>query len=193
MSTLDTVNTTRPTSSEPPTDSRVHPVLERNQAFAVAGGHEGAVVLPNLGLFVITCLDPRTDPAHFLGLRLSDAMVIRNVGGRVTSAVINDIAFIRQVGEMFQLEGDTPLFEVTVIHHTECGSGLLANDEFRSRYAEQIGADQQALIDQAVLDPAATVTVDVEHLRSAFPTDSGVVVSGYVYDVATGLVRTVIP
>ena len=40
----------------------IEPALERNRAFAAAGGHEGAVVFPNLRLFVITCLDPRVDP-----------------------------------------------------------------------------------------------------------------------------------
>src|SRR4051794_3326233 len=71
--------------------------LTRNSAFATSGGHEGAVVFPELRLFVITCLDPRVDPAHFLGLGLSDAMVVRNAGGRVTSEVINDVAFIAQL------------------------------------------------------------------------------------------------
>jgi hypothetical protein len=56
--------------------------LERNRAFAANGGHQGAVVFANLRLFVITCLDPRVGPAHFLDLDLSDAMVVRNVGGR---------------------------------------------------------------------------------------------------------------
>jgi carbonic anhydrase len=57
------------------------------------------VVFPNLRLFVITCLDPRVDPAHFLGLGLSDAIVVRNVGGRVTPDVISDVAFISQIAE----------------------------------------------------------------------------------------------
>ena len=91
--------------------------LERNRAFAAAGGHEGAGVFPKLRLFVITCLDPRVDPAHFLGLGLSDAMVVRNVGGRVTPEVINDVAFIGQLAE--NLVPDGPLFEVAVIHHTQ--------------------------------------------------------------------------
>jgi hypothetical protein len=55
--------------------------LECNHPFAAAGGHEGAVAFPNLSLFVITCLDPRVDPAHFRDLGLSDAMVVRNIGG----------------------------------------------------------------------------------------------------------------
>ena len=123
-----------------PGAANVEAALERNRAFAAAGGHHGAVVFPNLRLFVITCLDPRVDPAHFLGLGLSDAMVVRNVGGRVTPEVINDVAFIGQLAENVLPDG--PLFEVAVIHHTQCGTGALADDTFRRRYAQRIGADE---------------------------------------------------
>jgi carbonic anhydrase len=141
--------------------------LERNRAFAAGRGHEGAVVFPNLRLFVVTCLDPRVDPAHFLGLGLGDAMVVRNVGGRVTPELINDVAFIGQLAETVLPDG--PLFEVAVIHHTQCGTGALADDIFRRRYAERIGAEESGLREHAVLDPAATVARDVERLRSAAP------------------------
>jgi carbonic anhydrase len=169
--------------------ANIEPALERNRAFAAGGGHEGAVVFPNLRLFVVTCLDPRVDPAHFLGLELSDAMVVRNVGGRVTPEVINDVAFIAKIGESFLPDG--PLFEVAVIHHTQCGAGALADDTFRRDYAQRIGADEATLRDHAVLDPAATVTRDVEMLRSAPSIPRRVRVSGHVYDVVTGLVQTV--
>jgi carbonic anhydrase len=171
------------------TTANIDPALERNRAFAAAGGHEGAVVLPNLRLFVITCLDPRVDPAHFLGLGLSDAIVVRNVGGRVTPEVINDVAFIGQIAENVLPEG--PLFEVAVIHHTQCGSGALADDSFRRTYAERIGAEESTLREHAILDPEATVKLDVERLRSADAISPRVTVSGHVYDVATGLVQTV--
>ena len=174
-----------------PDAPNINSVLARNAGFAAAGGHEGAVVFPNLGLFVITCLDPRVDPAHFLGLGLSDAIVLRNVGGRVTPEVINDVAFIGQLAEAVLPAG--PLFEVAVIHHTQCGTGALADDTFRRRYAERIGADESSLRDHAVLDPARTVTTDVERLRSAPAVSRRVTVSGHVYDVVTGLVETILP
>ena len=173
------------------TTANVEPALERNRAFAAAGGHEGAVVFPNLRLFVITCLDPRVDPAHFLGLGLSDAMVVRNAGGRVTPEVINDVAFVVQLAEKMRPDG--PLFEVAVIHHTQCGTGALADEAFRRRYAELIGAEQSSLRERAVLDPAETVTRDVKRLRSAPPISPRVTVSGHVYDLVTGLVETVLP
>jgi carbonic anhydrase len=173
----------------PVANSNISTVLVRNRAYAAAEGHKDAVVFPNLRLFVITCLDPRVDPAHFLGLELSDAIVVRNVGGRVTQEVINDVAFIAQIAENVLPEG--PLFEVAVIHHTQCGAGALADDAFRHRYAERIGVDESTLRDHAVLDPAATVTSDVERLRSATAISPRVSVSGHVYDVVSGLVDTV--
>jgi carbonic anhydrase len=174
-----------------PGASNIESALARNRAFATAGGHEGAVVFPNLRLFVITCLDPRVDPAHFLGLKMSDAMVVRNVGGRVTQEVINDVAFIAQIAENALPDG--PLFEVAVIHHTQCGSGALADATFRRTYAERIGADEAELREHAVLDPASTVAHDVERLRCARAVSPRVTVSGHVYDVVTGLVETTVP
>ena len=128
------------TSPGQPDAANIDTALKRNRAFAAAGGHHGAVVFPNLSLFVITCLDPRTDPAHFLHLGLSDAIVVRNVGGRVTPEVINDVAFIAQLAE--NLLPDGPLFEAAIIHHTQCGTGALADDTFRRRYAQRIEADE---------------------------------------------------
>jgi carbonic anhydrase len=173
------------------TTTNIHPALERNRRFAAAGCHEGAVVFPNLRLFVITCLDPRVDPAHFLDLDLGDAMVVRNAGGRVTREVINDVAFIGQLAE--NMVPDGPLFEVAVIQHTQCGTGALADDAFRRRYAERIGVEESTLREYAVLDPVVTVMRDVERLRSARAISPRTTVSGHVYDVVSGLVETVLP
>jgi carbonic anhydrase len=179
------------TGSGQPDAGNLEAALARNRAFAAAGGHEGAVVFPNLDLFVVTCMDPRVDPAHFLGLELSDAIVVRNVGGRVTPEVINDVAFISQIAEGGVPHG--PLFEVAVIHHTQCGAGALADDGFRRSYAERIGVEEPTLREHAIIDPAATVSGDVERLRSAPAISPRVSVSGHVYDVVTGLVQTILP
>jgi carbonic anhydrase len=172
-------------------DARVETILARNRAFSGDGGHEAATMFPALRLLVLTCLDPRVDPAHILGLDLGDAIVVRNNGGRVTPEVINNVAFVGQLAANAVPEG--PLFEVAVIHHTECGSRALADDGFRDHYAELVGADESTLRDAAIVDPAATVAADVDVLRSAAAISPRISVSGYVYDVATGLVETVVP
>ncbi len=170
--------------------SRIEPLLKRNRAFALTGAHEGQEPKPNLGLFVITCLDPRVDPAHLLGTELGDLVVVRNEGGRVTEDVIAKVAFIVTLVE---LSGDpNPGFELAVIHHTNCMTSYLANDEVRKRYADRIGADEAELVDLAVIDPAATVAHDVALLRAAPVVPPSVTVSGHVYDVSTGLITTVV-
>ena len=117
-------------------------------------------------------------------------MVVRNGGGRVTPEVIDNVAFVGVLAGSAVPDG--PLFEVAVIHHTECGAARLADYAFRHRYAERIGTDESTLREAAVLDPAATVAADVDLLRSAVAISSRISVSGHVYDVATGLVETVI-
>jgi carbonic anhydrase len=186
----------RPIGLEParpdrPEGAGLETALARNRAFAADGGHDGATVFPALGLLVITCLDPRVDPAHLLGLGLGEALVVRNGGGRVTQEVIEHVAFVAQLAGNALPEG--PLFEVAVIHHTQCGSGALADDDFRRRYARLIGADEDALRESAVLNPEATVARDVDRLRAAPAISPRVTVSGHVYDVVTGLVETVVP
>jgi carbonic anhydrase len=172
-------------------DARVETILARNRAFSAGAGHATAAMFPALRLRVLTCLDPRVDPAHVLGLDLGDAVVVRNNGGRVTPEVIADVAFVGQLAASAVPEG--PLFEAAVIHHTECGSRALADDGFRHRYAELIGADESRLRGSAIVQPAATVAADVDLLRSAAAISPRISVSGHVYDVATGLVETVVP
>ena len=168
----------------------IEAALARNRAFASAGGHEGATLFPTLGLLVVTCVDPRVDPAHILGLELGDAIVLRNNGGRITPQVLDDLAYVSQLAEAARPEG--LLFEIAVIHHTQCGAARLADDAFRHQYAERIGADESGLRAYAVLDPTATATTDVNRVRAASAISPRIAVSGHVYDVATGLIETVI-
>jgi carbonic anhydrase len=171
--------------------SGIEIAIARNRAFADGGKHEGASLLPTLGLLVLTCLDGRVDPAHILGVDLSEALVIRNNGGRVTPQVIEDLAYISELADAARPEG--PLFEIAVIQHTQCGASRLADDSFRSRYADRIGVDESSLREYAILDPAATVATDVDRIRTATAISPRMRVSGHVYDVATGLIETVIP
>jgi len=172
--------------------SKIDSLMPRNAAFAASDGWHHTPRLPFLphkGLYVITCIDPRVDPADFLGLEFADAIVARSVGGRVTPAVIQDVAYIGYLVEAKAPEG--PYFEAAIIHHTDCGSGMLADEELRDGFSRRSGYDAKALAELAVLDPAATVRADVERLLSDPRISPRITVSGHVYDVHTGLVTTV--
>ena len=173
--------------------TRINPLLERNEQFARTYT-PAALAPPAAQLIVVTCLDHRVDPAIVLGLQLGDAPVIRNAGGRVTEAVIEDIAYIGFLAEQLfggQLEDDR-LFEVAILHHTQCGTSFLADSGFRHRAAEATGLPEAALEAWAVADPHATVRADVERLLAAPSLSPKVSVSGHVYDIATGRVATVL-
>jgi len=168
-------------------------LLDRNRAFAGTDARQDVPALPFLprqGLYIVICIDCRVDPAQILGVELGDALVQRNIGGRVTPAVIRDIAYAAYLVQTKAPQG--PWFEVAVIHHTDCGSTLLADDDLRHRYAQRIGVDERALADTPVLDPARTVATDVARVLWAPEIPPEVQVSGHVYDVETGLVTTVI-
>jgi carbonic anhydrase len=174
-------------------NGNITPLLERNRAFAETDTRRHAPRLPFLphqGLYIVTCIDPRTDPAEFLGIRFGEAIVARTVGGRATPAVIQDLSYIGYLVEAKAPEG--PYFEAAIIHHTDCGSGLLADEQLRHGFAQRTGYDENALAWLPVLDPAATVRADVERLLSDPRISSRITVSGHVYDVATGLVTTVV-
>src|SRR3954447_8094813 len=107
--------------------------------------------IPNGQLYVVSCIDPRVDPHPLLGLTLGDAIVARNVGGRVNQAVLDDLAWI-----LYLHETKTPAaawFQIAVIHHTDCGSGLMADVSTRAGFVER-GFEEGVLENTAVVDPA---------------------------------------
>ena len=173
--------------------TKMTPLLQRNEQFARTYTPV-ALGLPAAQVIIVTCLDHRVDPAAVLGLQLGDAPVIRNAGGRVTQAVIDDLAYLAFLAE--QLSGgqgaQDGLVEVAVIHHTQCGTGLLADPGFRHQAAASTGLAETALEASAVADPHITVAADVERLLASPLLPPQMSVSGHVYDVETGRVTTVL-
>jgi carbonic anhydrase len=168
------------------------PLLAHNEQFARSYAPV-PLGLPAAQVIVVTCLDHRIDPAIILGLKLGDAPVLRNAGGRVTQPVIEEIAYLAFLGQRLsggQVPGDSR-FEVAVIHHTQCGTGFLADPGFRREACEATGVDEAALEASAVGDPRATVSADVERLLASPLLPPMMGVSGHVYDIETGRVITV--
>ncbi len=171
--------------------SALQPLIERNKAFAATAHQTRPNAMPNHPVVVVTCMDPRVDPAHLFAMEQGDAMVVRNTAGRVTADVIEEIVLIDTLLETM-LGDDAPSFEVAVVHHTGCGSALFADDAFRASYAARIEAGEDYVLAKAVTDPARTVAADVDKLTASSLLPDRTVVSGHVYDVETGLISTVV-
>lgn len=176
--------------------TRFAPYLQRNARFAATDAKDNVPAIPFVPfgqLYVITCIDPRVEPAAVLGVNLGDAIVARNVGGRVTPSVVKDLAWICHLHQ--NKTPDADWFEVAVIHHTDCGSALFADDELRHSYAARGGYDEPTAAAMAVLDPTETAREDVERLRTApelAPNIRDLKIGGYAYDLKTGLITTVV-
>ncbi len=69
-------------------------LLDRNRSFAEQFDAGDLAIRPRMSTILLTCLDARVDPAHLFGLGLGDALVIRNAGGWITSAVLRDLAIL---------------------------------------------------------------------------------------------------
>jgi carbonic anhydrase len=59
-------------------------LLQRNARFAAGGAYAGLSFPTNETLQVVGCVDSRVDPSDVLGLTLGEAVVMRNIGGRIT-------------------------------------------------------------------------------------------------------------
>jgi len=146
-------------------------------------------MMPSLKTFVIGCVDPRVDANEVLGVTTGEVAGLRNVGGRVTPAALDELVMLRAVTQA--AGGDLGAgWEVVVLHHTDCGIVRLENrPELLAAY---FAVKEDELAALAVGDPRASVAVDVAALRAETRLGAGIRVSGLVYDVATGLVETVI-
>lgn len=172
--------------------SNLDELLTNNARFAAGDAKDQVPAipfLPNKQVYLITCIDPRVDPVDLLGLKLGDAIVARNVGGRVTDAVLSDLAWISYLHE--HKTPDAPWFELAIIHHTDCGSALMADDQLRAGFVDR-GFDDAELQRTAVVEPASTVMHDIRRIVESPFISTQIAVSGYTYDIHTGLLTQVV-
>ena len=178
--------------------SNLDSMLEQNKKFAAQQVAAGTLmpslpeITPHIKATIIGCADMRVDPADILGTKPGEALVIRNIGGRVTPVLLQELALLGRIGQvMHQVPGGGGEFHLIVLHHTDCGITRLAGDP--TMLAKYFQIPEEGLAAKAVTDPRASVAADVAVLKSMPALPGGWIVSGLVYDVATGLVEVVVP
>ena len=106
-------------------------VLAANQSYAGSFGAKSDLALPPARQFaILTCMDARLDPAKYAGLSEGDAHVIRNAGGRATDDAIRSLVISHK------LLGTLEWF---VIHHTNCGMELFAEEVIADLLEDDLG------------------------------------------------------
>jgi carbonic anhydrase len=137
-------------------------MLERNQDFASRQSAAGTLLpslpraLPNVKAVIIGCADMRVDPAHVLGIKPGEAVVLRNIGGRITPGLLEQLGLLGRIGEVAgEIPGGGGEFHIIVLHHTDCGITRLAGDPSLLTHYFQI--QEGELKSKAVTDPRAAV------------------------------------
>jgi carbonic anhydrase len=105
---------------------------------------------------------------------------------------LEQLALLGRIGEVAgEIPGGGREFHLVVLQHTDCGITRLAGDPAKLAHYFQIQAGE--LETKAVTDPRAAVAVDVAALRAIPALPGAWLISGLVYEVATGLVEIVVP
>ncbi|HUB52479.1 MAG TPA: carbonic anhydrase [Terracidiphilus sp.] len=148
--------------------------------------------LQTLKAVIIGCADMRVDPAHLLGIKPGEAVVIRNIGGRVTPGLLEELALLGRIGQVAgEIPGGGGEFHLIVLHHTDCGSTRLVNDPAMLAHYFQI--QEREVASKSVPDSRKSVAVDVAALKAIPGLPGEWLISGLVHDVATGKVEVVVP
>ncbi len=169
-------------------------LLDRNRSFAEHFAAGDLKILPRMSTILLTCVDARVDPALLFGLGLGDAVVIRNAGGRITPAVMEDLGILGVLAAAASQPGISPMQpELVVIHHTDCGMSRLANPAIQGQVARRLGLSVDEVSAMAISDPTKSVQDDIDRLRHTPGTPDQLVVSGFVYDVSNGTITQVVP
>jgi len=164
-------------------------LLARNETFASDFDQGDLQILPKLRTVILTCADARVDPAHIFGLDLGEAVVIRNNGGRVTRAVIEEIAVLAVLVDAAS-EGRENGFNVVLMQHTNCGAQRLANPDLQAMVKKKLGID---VSEYAITDQATDLLGDIGRLVAAPEVPDTIVVSAVLYDVSAGTVEAITP
>src|SRR5271163_1142709 len=146
-------------------------MLQRNKDFAAQQSAAGTLMpslpqaLPNVKAIIIGCADMRVDPADILGIKPGEAVVMRNIGGRITPGLLEELGLLGRIGEVAgEIPGGGGEFHIILLQHTDCGITRLVGDPAKLAHYFQI--QEGELKTKAVKDPRAAVAADVALLRA---------------------------
>ncbi len=155
-------------------------LIEANTTYA--SNFESATLgaIPRQRLAVVTCMDCRIDPLAILGLHVGDIHVLRNAGARITPDVLRSL-----VKSVNQLEVE----RIAIMQHTDCGAAKITLPGLRKKVLDTTGNDPADVDFHLIGDQAEALANDVELVRVYPYLPVGVIIGGFIYDVATGLIE----
>jgi len=138
-------------------------------------------------VLIITCLDPRLEPEQMFDLHKGEASVIRNVAGRAKMALV-DVITITELA---------PITDIMVVHHSDCGATHFTEKSMKKQVKTRVSGHDEEL--EAMYfgeivggDVEESVREDVEFLRTSPFVKKELKIHGYVIDIISGKLETVV-
>jgi carbonic anhydrase len=155
--------------------------LANNQRYAAT--FSGPLPLPpSKHVAVVACMDARLDVYRALGLGDGESHVIRNAGGVVTDDEIRSLAISQR------LLGTN---EIILIHHTDCGMLTFTDDVFKASIQDETGIKPEWAA-ESFTDLDRDIRQSIARIKASPFIPHRDAVRGFVFDVATGLLREVL-
>ena len=134
------------------------------------------------GLAIITCMDSRISPLALVGMQPGDAKILRNAGARVTDDVLRTLVLATYL---------LGVNRILVMPHTDCRMANESESQIHQTIEDKFGVDTRSVEFRTVENQRDALAYDVTRIRSYPLLQSGVVVGGAIYDVATGKLEPV--
>ena len=157
-------------------------VLAANADYADSFEFSGRAGIAARGLAVVTCMDSRIDPLTMLGLEKGDAKILRNAGGRVTDDVLRTLVLATHL---------LGVDRVMIVEHTDCKMATTTDEQVHAQILDSSGIDTRSLEFRTMDDQLATISADVQRLRSSPYLKPATETGGFLYDVKTGRLQRV--
>lgn len=162
--------------------SVIDEVLQANQVYAQTHELRRLTPRPERKLAILTCMDTRLS-IRTLGLKTGDAHIIRNAGGIVTDDSLRSLLVSHY------LLGTE---EFMLINHTDCGLMHTTEQDLRNRIQNRAGTAAVApAFFYAFQNIDENVRFQLQKLRTHPWIPKEIAIRGFVYDVASGLLREI--
>lgn len=162
--------------------SGTHPLVSANMEYAKDFGEKANLAgTPSRKIAVLACMDTRLEPEASLGLKLGEANIIRNAGGRASDDAIRSLIVSTT------LLGSNEIF---IVHHTDCGMESRTNEQVAAAVREgrgPAGVEANYMDWLSISGQPETLIEDVTRVRHHPLINPLIPIYGYLIDVKTGL------
>jgi len=135
------------------------------------------------GLAIVTCIDSRINPLAVFGLEPGDAKILRNAGARVTDDVERGLALAA---------ASLGVTRIAVVQHTDCKLTAASDADLIEAVGQATGRPIDGFDPLAIADQPAALAADVGRLLESPLLPKGTLVTGLVYDLRSGLLKTLV-